>query len=123
MRFHWFIAIALLVVVPASAEDEKKTGWSNIAEVGFVATSGNSETQTLSFKDETTRSWEKSSFRIKAGMIRAETTTPVAVGTPGIFTKSKITATSAELFYFEGRFVKKIRERFFWFAGAGWDKN
>ena len=128
MRFHLvavIAAIALPVVVPASAEDEKKTGWSSTAEVGVVVTSGNSEIQTLSFKDETTRSWEKSSFRIKAGAIRAETTTlaPVAVGTPGSFSRSKVTKTNAEVYYFEGRFDKKIHDRFFWFTGAGWNRN
>jgi len=128
MRFRCLMAagvLALLVVFPASAEDEKKTGWSNSAEVGVVVTSGNSETETLSFKDETTRRWEKSSFRVKAGAIRAETTTlaPIAVGTLGSFTRAKVTTTSAELYYFEGRFDKKIHDKFFWFAGAGWDKN
>jgi putative salt-induced outer membrane protein YdiY len=130
MRFHLLaiVAIALLVVVPISAEDEKKTGWSSTAEVGVVMTSGNSETETFSFKDETTRSWEKSSFRIKAGAIRAESTTVAlreAVGTPGSFVieETKATTTSAEVYYFEGRFDKKIHDKFFWFAGAGWDRN
>ena len=127
MRFRLLIALAaitLLVTVPVFAEDEKKTGWSSSAEAGVVMTSGNSETETFSFKDETTRSWGKSSFRIKAGAIRAETTTaPVAVGTPGSFFRPKATTTSAELYYFEGRFDKKIHDKFFWFAGAGWDKN
>jgi putative salt-induced outer membrane protein len=124
MRFHWFIAIALLVVVPASAEDEKKTGWSNIAEVGFVATSGNSETQTLSFKDETTRSWEKSSFRIKVGGLRAETTTTTRTADDlGNISETESTVINAEAYYFEGRFNKKIHDKFFWFTGAGWDRN
>jgi len=128
MRFRSSMAagaLALLVVFPASAEGEKKTGWSSTAEVGVVVTSGNSETETFSFKNETTRRWEKSSFRIKAGAIRAETTTlaPIAVGTLVSFTRDKVTTTNAELYYFEGRFDKKIHEKLFWFAGAGWDKN
>lgn len=133
MRFlSWlaFVVIALLVVVPASAEDEKETGWSSTAEVGLLVTSGNSETETLSFKDETTRKWERSSFRVKAGAIRAETTTTTRDAVqamppmgPIVITETELTATNAEAYYVEGRFDKKINDKFFWFAGAGWDKN
>jgi putative salt-induced outer membrane protein YdiY len=132
MFFRLFItiaAIALFVVVPAFAEDEEKIGWSTTAEVGIIATSGNSETQTLSFKDETIRRWEKSSFRIKAGALRAETTTttPEAVqlvpAGPIVINEPESKATNAEAYYFEGRYNRKIHDKFFWFAGAGWDQN
>ena len=33
------------------------------------------------------------------------------------------TSTSAESYYFEGRYDRDITDRFFWFAGAGWDQN
>jgi putative salt-induced outer membrane protein YdiY len=121
------VAIVLLVVVPASAEDEKETGWFNTAEVGIVVTSGNSETETLSFKEETKRVWERSEFRIKAGAIRAETTTTtrmaVDLGGGPVVTETDLTATNAEAYYLEARFDKKIHDRFFWFSGAGWDRN
>ena len=126
MRFHLItiVAIAVLIVVPVSAEDEREIGWSCSADLGLVMTSGNSEIQTFSFKGETTRSWEKSSFRLKAGAIRAETTTVnEAVGTPGSFYIDETKETNAEVYYFEGRFDKKIHQKFFWFTGAGWNRN
>ena len=130
MRFHLstgIVAIALLVVVPAAAEDEKKTGWSTTAEVGLVVTSGNSDTQTIRFKDETTRTWERFTFRIKAGAIRAETTTTtrtaVDVGAGPVVSETESTETNAEAYYFEGWFDKKVHDKFFWFVGAGWDRN
>ncbi len=120
------MTLSLVAVVPGFAEDEKETGWSSTAEVGLVVTGGNSETETLSFKDETTRTWEKSSFRLKAGAIRAETTPgpPIARDTPaGLSLEQRPTETNAESYYFEGRYDHEIHEKFFWFAGAGWDKN
>ncbi|MEE8411872.1 MAG: DUF481 domain-containing protein [Acidobacteriota bacterium] len=130
MRFRWFAAIAVVVLVgltPAYAEKEKKTGWSSTAELGFVMTNGNSDTQTLNLKNESTRSWEKSSFRIKVGAIRAETTTTTRIaidsGSGPFVSETESTATNAEAYYFEGRFDRKIHDEFFWFAGAGWDRN
>ncbi len=122
------VLLAGLVVLPAFAADEKETGWSSTAEVGLVVTSGNSETETLSFKDETTRTWEKSSFRLKAGAIRAETTTTTRTAelvapAPITVIENRTTTTNAEAYYFEGRYDHEIHEKFFWFAGAGWDKN
>jgi len=128
MLFHRLVMIAALALViigmPAHAEDE--TGWSSTAELGLVITGGNSDTQTLSFKDETTRAWERSSLRFRAGAIRAETTTTIqtASGDPGVLDPPiDFTETNAEAYYFEGRYDKKITDRFFWFAGAGWDQN
>jgi len=127
MRFYPALLIALFVVFPVSAEAKKKTGWSTTAEAGIVVTSGNSDTQTVSFKDQTTRTWEKSTLRFKAGAIRSETTTTtrtaVDLGGGPVVTETELTATNAESYYFEGRFDKRIHENLFWFAGAGWDKN
>ena len=132
MRIHPSIALfltALLAAGPAVATDEKETGWSSTAEVGLVVTGGNSETETLSFKNETARAWEKSSLRLKAGAIRAETTTTtrsavqaVPAG-PILIDETVLKATNAEAYYFEIRYDKQIHEKLFWFAGTGWDKN
>lgn len=131
MRFAMiatFVLVGLLVALPLHAEgEEKDTGWSSTAEFGLVVTSGNAESETLSFKDETKRSWEESSITLKAGAVRAESTqtTRTAFGTPGSFTvdSTDFKDLSAEAYYFEGRYDHTIHERLFWFTGAGWDRN
>jgi putative salt-induced outer membrane protein YdiY len=101
--------------------------WSDTAELGYVATSGNSESSTIGFKNALAREEGKSRFEIKLGGIRVSTTdiTLTAVGTPTDFTREKDTQTrtTAENYYLNGRYDRKITDRFFWFAGVGWDRN
>ena len=120
-------ARAALAADPAPPA-EKKLGWTNSAELGFVATSGNTETTTLGLKDTLARDWERSRFEVKLGAIRVDTTTRrlFAVGdTPADFTveEDKDSALTAENYFLTGRYDKKITDTFFWFAGAGWDRN
>jgi putative salt-induced outer membrane protein YdiY len=90
-------------------------------------TTGNSETSTLGIKNILSRAWERSGFTLTAGGTRAESTTTsrFAVGTPGSFsvTETEATQKTAENYYLNGKYDRKITETFFWFAGLGWDRN
>jgi len=120
------VAVLSLLAAPAFAEDGKK-GWSDTAEFSYVMTAGNSETQTLGFKNTTTRTWDRSRFVLKAGGINAESTTETwfAVGTDEDYTLDSRSKTdkTAENYYLDGRFERKVSDRFFWYAGAGWERN
>jgi putative salt-induced outer membrane protein YdiY len=125
MRFKTIASIlflAVLVAIPVQAEDEK-TGWHSTADFGLVVTGGNAESETIAFKDETKRVWDKSSITFKLGALRAETTKTTLVGIPANYTEVDVTEISAESYLFEGRYDHEIHERMFWFAGAGWDRN
>jgi putative salt-induced outer membrane protein YdiY len=116
---------------PAQAQDAPpadKASWSDVAEFGYVATAGNSETATLGFKNTLGRKWDRTSFELKTGGVRAQTTTTTrtAVGTgPSSFTvfETKDTALSAESYFLSGRVDRKVSEKVFWFAGGGWNRN
>jgi len=121
-------AVLLAATASAGAADAPKLGWADAAEFSLVATSGNTETQAFGFKNKLTRTWERSLFTVNAGGLRVETTTTdrIAVGPdPNHFSVSeaKTTVLTAENYYLNGRFDHKITERFFWFGGAGWDRN
>ena len=93
-----------------------------------MTTGGNSETSTLGFKDVLRKSWERSAFELKAGAIRAESTSTarIAVGPSNTnFTviETKDTALSAENYFLNGRYDRTISKSFFWFVGSGWDRN
>jgi putative salt-induced outer membrane protein YdiY len=125
-----FTAAALVCFWAGSvvtAQDEEELGWADEAELSFVATDGNSETETIGFKNTLTRRWEKALFELKAMGIRAESTTrdPIAIGTASSFSvdDQKSTDTTAETYALNGRYNKKISENFFWYVGAGWDRN
>lgn len=118
----------LLAAGSALAADDGAAGWSDTAEFGYVLTDGNAESSTLGFKNTLTRAWERTSMTFKVGGVRAESTNTVsrfAVGTPDDFTETRITQdeTTAESYYLNGRYDHKITDSFFWYAGAGWDRN
>ncbi|MCH7664996.1 MAG: DUF481 domain-containing protein [Acidobacteria bacterium] len=123
------LAAAVLATAPAVAEDEEepKLGWFDVAEFSLLASSGNSEVQTISLRNTATRFWESSSLEIVAGGIRAQSTTTsrVAVGSPTDFLvrKSSETALTAENYFLRGRYDREVEEKLFWFAGLGWDRN
>jgi hypothetical protein len=126
-----FAALILMLGGDASvaAEEEKKLGWSDVAEFSWVATSGNSETETIGFKNKLLRRWEHSAFELNVGGIQAENTTVTEIFAVGPdqnnFTVTRETETkkTAENYYLNGKYGKTITERFFWYAGAGWDRN
>ncbi len=122
------LALAACAIPQATAQDEGPTeGWKDTAEFSFVVTGGNSDTETLGFKNKLWRIWDRSSFEFKAGGVRAESTTVdrMAVGTPGNFDvhEDEQTELTAESYYLNGRYDHKITDRFFWLVSAGWERN
>jgi putative salt-induced outer membrane protein len=116
---------AITPVALAADEEEEKLGWSSTAELSFVLTSGNSETSTLGFSGSAERAWTRALLELQAGALKAESTTDLgyAVGTQTDFTIPEITQTTAENYYAVGKYNRKISERLFWYAGAGWLRN
>lgn len=126
------VALFVLLLVPTvvAAQDKpaeaKKLGWKDTAELGYVMTSGNSDSSTLGLKNTLVYDWESARFEMKLGAIRVEST-PVlffAVGTATDFTREENDSElTAESYFLNGRYDHNITDRFFWFAGAGWDRN
>lgn len=111
---------------PAAPATPPGPKWSDTAELGFVATNGNAQTSTFGLKNSLAREHDKSRFEIKLGGIRVVTTDKniFAVGTATDFEGvDGDTKTTAESYYLNGRYDRKITDRFFWFGGAGWDRN
>jgi putative salt-induced outer membrane protein YdiY len=110
--------------MPVLAEEEQETGWTDVAELGLVLTTGNSESSSLSINNTLARSWDKSAFTLKAGALRVEVTRVLGadIDTDG-FSIVEEDETTAEKYFINGRFDREITEKFFWFAGAGWEKN
>ncbi len=121
------MTLAALAAAPPPARGDASSAWSDTAEFSYVVTAGNSETATVGFKNRLGRKWTKASFEMKAGGIRAESTTfrRFAVGTPASFNLTEISTrdVKAENYNLNGRFDYRITKRFFWFSGAGWERN
>ena len=129
MRSLFLLLFTLCCVFPAPAQDEeeeKKLGWSNVADLGIVVTAGNSSTSTFALDDKLTHAWKSADFNFRAGALRIQTTDdPFAVGTPDDF--EVIDDLNRELdterYYLNGNYQRNITNRFFWIGGAGWDKD
>src|SRR5688572_24214661 len=107
-----------------SAATETEQGWKDTAGFSFVATEGNSETSTLGLKNKLWRKWDRNAFELNAAGVRSEgTTNRRAVGTAGNFDIEEDSTLTAEAYLLNGRFDREVTKRFFWFAGAGWDRN
>jgi putative salt-induced outer membrane protein YdiY len=122
------VAVTLLAgstaVPPLLAQEEAKPKWSDVAEFSYVATSGNSESSTLGLKNSLKRVWDKNTFELKAGAIRAESTARSWTVQPsGSIREESTTTVAAENYYLNGQYDRKITDKFFWNAGAGWERN
>lgn len=138
---HEFIAsmkvrTAILAVVilaglaPASAQEDPNTRWKDTAELGYVLTSGNSDTNTFAFKNKLWRVWGINALEFNMGGLRAKATTRrFAVSDDylndpnGPFEVNEERDLVAEAYYLNGRYDRKLSEHFFWYTGAGWDRN
>ena len=123
------LLLALTIATPLLAEDkpaEKKLGWKDNAELGYVVTSGNSESSTLGLKNTLVYDWQNARFETKLGAVRVESAPAASFATPD-GTDFKLGETDKELtaesYFLNGRYDKNITEHFFWFGGAGWDRN
>lgn len=118
---------AAFLALPSAAEEGKKVGWTSTAELSYVQVSGNAEASTWGFADKNVRTWENASLTLKAGGLRAESTTFVRynVGTveDPIVREDKNTDLTGESYYAGAQYDRKITGRLFWNAFAGWDRN
>ncbi len=126
------VAIVSLVSVafltsPVVAQEEREPGWYDTAELSFLTTTGNSETDTLSLNNTLERLWENSRFKLSASALRAESSTSrfSARLTDGEVVIREFTQTelTAENYAVRSRYDRDISERLFWYVGLDWESN
>jgi hypothetical protein len=111
--------------------------WANETELSIVFTEGNSQTNTIGFKDTLTRRWLDASLRFKLEALRSDTSddwfeqvdpgftwlpgeTPPPVSSTLIKPKSE---PDVENYFVEGRYDRTIRKELNWHVGLSWDRN
>lgn len=118
------VLLALVPMGPALAEDDAEArAWENKTELGFVTTTGNSETENFSVKNTFTYSWDATSLRFRASMLRASQTTRTAENVGGELQVSEMTETTAEAYALSGKVRRDLSERTFLYGAAGWERN
>ncbi len=129
----WSLASAVLALaicgVPTAllAQEEEELGWFYTAEVSAVMTGGNAVATTLGFGGTIKAIWEKTDLEVRGGGLRTSTgtITRTAVGTTSDFNVTRNTnrETTAENYNLRGRVNRTINDRFFYYGGAGWERN
>ena len=124
------IAVLSLSGWPAAAEDpvEKKVGWFDTAELGFVATSGNSNSTTLGFKNETKRVWDDAEFGVEVGSVysRSRPSERFGVGAPGEGNFSVENApreTDSNRLYGKAGYGRELNPFLFWNVAGDAERN
>jgi len=125
-----FVAGPLLLGAPveAAAQDaEPGLILENKTELSFVATGGNSSSNTLGLKSSLVGETGPHTIKIEVGGIRAEseTTTRTAVGSPDDFDVTETTESelTAESYFAKSRYDRSIDDATFLFSGFGWERN
>jgi hypothetical protein len=130
-------AAAALPLHATDVSQAKKLGWFNSTELSVVYASGNSDSQTYGLKETLRRVWEKARFKLRADYLRADTADDryLLVGAgitflPGEQPSDPPTSVvqpplepDVEKAFVESTYDREISERFFWSAGASWDRN
>lgn len=108
----------------------KTRSWADIATLSFVATSGNSEGQTMGFSNNFAWKRDKSLLVVKAGAVRVSSTTVDRVAVGSSLEEARLIEvrnhrTTAENYYLNTRYDHRLKEadRWYWYGGAGWERN
>ena len=128
MRKNVIVVLAGVIIaacLPLLAEEgtEAERPWKNKTELGFVTTSGNSETSSLNFANVFKYRFSKSELQIDASALRAKQTNVTKIVEAGDLTVIEEDETTAEKYFFGGRMRFDISERLFWYGSASWFSN
>jgi hypothetical protein len=121
----------------AKAKEPPKVGWSNSTDLSIVVTAGNSAAQTWGFTDKLRHVWKNARFELEGNVVRSDTSDdrffmvgpgiefPVG-GAPANPPTSLIKpdpTLDVGTYLLSGGYERNITPRFFWKAGASWDRN
>ncbi len=112
-------------------------GWSNTTDLSLVVTDGNSDSTTLGFSNQLRRRWPNARFEFDVSGVRSYKSDdrffliepglefPVG-GAPSNPTSSLVKpepTLDVGNYLIRGAYERDITPRFFWNAGASWDRN
>ena len=125
------------VVAQQGHDEERALGWSNATDFSLVLTKGNSAARTLGFANRLRHVWHTSRLQVDLTAVRSDTSDdrfflvdpgfvfPVGANPDDLtfqFVKPTPTPDVAN-YLVGGRYDRNLTDRFFWNAGASWDRN
>jgi putative salt-induced outer membrane protein YdiY len=111
----------------APAQESRKLGWVDKAELSYLMTGGNAVTSTLGIRNSLVRTWANDLIEIQASAVRAHATTSSrrAVGTADEFSivEQRTERLVAENYQLAVQYDRRITDRWAANAGLSWDRN
>jgi len=117
-----FLLPLALFAGAAHAQDATRP-WTDVAELGFVMTTGNAEVTNLAFSNKYAYKWTTSEFTFNVAGLRNETTEKTFSNPDGTVDVTEITKTTAEAYNADLKYLRTIRDGFYWYGNAGWLRN
>ncbi len=121
------LALAAVEEAMGQEEEEKKLGWSNVADLGLVLTGGNSRTSTFTFDDKLSRTWENATLAFGFSGLRTKTTDDriAVVAGPDDFNvlEDELADLDTERYTVDGEYRRDVNAKLYWIAGAGWTRD
>ena len=128
-----FPAAALFVAAsfcfaPSLFAADVQLGHADKAELSFVSVDGNAKSSSFSLRNTYTYTWQQAVFKLEAGALRAETSSFDRQGRirpDGTIevVENETSELTAENYFLRGRYDVNLNPDFYYFAGAGWEKN
>jgi hypothetical protein len=125
-RLRAALLSAMLATVPLAAEEKpKEPGLYAAGDLTYLWSSGNSKANSFGLRLDVTRLWADKTFRLSGGGLRqASSVGRIAVGTPTDYElEVPEPETTAEDYYLRAAYDRRFSERFFYTAGAGWERR
>lgn len=128
-----FLAVALFVAAsfcftPGLFAADVQLGHADKAELSFVSVDGNAKSSSFSLRNTYTYTWQQAVFKLEAGALRAETSSfnrqgrLLPDGTIEVV-DNETSELTAENYFLRGRYDVNLNPNFYYFVGAGWEKN
>jgi putative salt-induced outer membrane protein len=117
------LTLALGTFAAAAADEPPKRPWSDQAEVGIVATTGNSQGTNVSLSNKFKYAWSNAELSVDAAALRAESTTRTLSNSDGTARATDTSRVTAENYFLAAKYRMTISERLYWFAATSWYRN
>lgn len=116
--------VLVVSAAAATAADEPpKRPWTDVAELGLVVTSGNTETFTFAASNKFVYTWTNADLSVDAAALRTDTTTKTPRNLDGALVVDETEQTTAAAYLLTSKYRQTIREGFLWYVHAGGNRN
>ncbi len=122
MKYTLALVCASLAVTAALQAEEARS-WSNVADLSWVQTSGNTQTSNLSLSDKLKLKLGVTNLTVDAGVLRTKTTERAPYNDNGTLRVPESSKKTAENYRLAATLRGKVIGQATWYTSAGWEQD